>query len=835
MDLKALVDYVAESLQINIIGNDALTGSVVLNGPMVIKKDRLLSFLSSVLDGQGFALTHDDSDFYKVMPSNSVGFSVRGDLATTRVIPTPTVKPSTLADTITVQLGAVGVPARINYMDELGVIIATDSPRRLDALSDLVDHILDRSHGQQFLQFKLEHVAASVARQRVLDLLGVQPQTTIIPIAANQPGGAAAALGQTGVITNLSDRLTVNSIGNALIFRGFPEETQRIQEVLEVIDQPNTLTYHQYYAGKGAEQIAQLAERLGLGHIETIETSPTQPASTQFGQPQNQRGNNPQIPLQQQQNQNQTNVGGPVMIVDVSRNSIIYYGTQSQQDQLASLIQKFDTEQELVTIQTIKVKNHDVQDLVDVMNGIVFGTSGPDTSSQFFGGGGFFNNLNRNFGNANNQTGTNRTGTGTTTRPGTTGSTSGTSTNRLTSPATQRSQTGGGTSGNRPYTGAGQNRNQPSGEGAGGLGGDDVLIIADPANSQVIIKAPKGQQEEFAHLVAKLDQRRPQVQIEIQIVSVTSTDDFRLAVEAQAIIGQFAFNTNFGLGQVPGAAGGFSTPNQFTSPKNIASTLSGMTAAFIKSNQVPLIVTALKNNFDSRILSTPQVTVDDNVLAHIESIDEEPTTSTVQGTATTTNSFGGYEQAGTIVDVIPSISEGGYMRLNYDITLSNFVGNGNPVTGTPPAKQTRHVTSESVTIPGDTTIIVGGVKVDSKSSTITKVPLLGDIPLLGYLFRDTSKNNSSTRLYIFITPRILKDANFRDLRLLARGPMLDAGIAADIPPLEPVMIEMATATPTNPNRVPVREHPPQDAPTPANVPLQRPEPSAAPPKEGQGS
>src|SRR5205814_2242275 len=160
--------------------------------------------------------------------------------------------------------------------------------------------------------------------------------------------------------------------------------------------------------------------------------------------------------------------------------------------------------------------------------------------------------------------------------------------------------------------------------GAGALGGVDVFIMADTANNQVIIKAPKAQQEEFAKLILKLDQRRPQVQIEVQIVSVTANDDFRLAFETQLIAGQFGLNTNFGLD----------------------------------------------------------------------------------------------EEAGTVVTVTPSISEAGYMRLNYDIELSNFVGTGNAATGSPPPKQVRHITSESVTIPGDTTIVVGGIKVDSRTTEI---------------------------------------------------------------------------------------------------------------------
>jgi hypothetical protein len=68
------------------------------------------------------------------------------------------------------------------------------------------------------------------------------------------------------------------------------------------------------------------------------------------------------------------------------------------------------------------------------------------------------------------------------------------------------------------------------------------------------------------------------------------------------------------------------------------------------------------------------------------------------------------------------------------------------------------------------------------------VPLLGDIPILGHLFRDTNINSASTRLYVFITPTILRDATFRDLILLSKGPQAEAVVDPDMPPLEPVSI-----------------------------------------------
>src|SRR4029450_411146 len=166
------------------------------------------------------------------------------------------------------------------------------------------------------------------------------------------------------------------------------------------------------------------------------------------------------------------------------------------------------------------------------------------------------------------------------------------------------------------------------------------------------------------------------------------------------------------------------------------------------SDYVPFVINAIKNNTDSRILASPHLLVDDNVEAEIVSLEEQPTSSTSQTNSSTISNFGGYEQAGTRLTCTPSISEGGYMRLMYEIELSNFVGTG--ANGFPPPKQTRNVRSDSVTVPGDTTIIVGGITLDAKTKTKAKIPLLGDIPVLGDLFSDNLRAKPSPRLYVFI-------------------------------------------------------------------------------------
>lgn len=761
VDLRALVAWVAETLNINVAATDVLSGSVVINAPITVKRQDLLGLLGALLEQQGFALFFDPpSGWYRVVRAEDVPAAMDGELTTTRVIVTPAVRPSSLQGVIDAQLGVQGRTLRVSYLDELGVVVLTDTPRRVALAEELIARVLARAGELAFIRFDLEHVAASVARQRVVDLLG-QVATGILPGVPAQavvpPGGFTPSL------AGLGDRLSVDARGNALILRGYPDEAEYLRRVLSVVDRPSGLEYRQHYGGPAARQIAELAQRLGLGTVEVIESVPaSQPTAAAPGVPVPRA---PQIPGMPEQATRPPAAGGPVMVVDESRGVILYSATPSQHSELAALIRSFEIEREQVVIVPYKLRNLPADDVAEVITALITGQA-PTGGSAFLPGAGARQPRGRAGGTLGRQ----------------------------------RGMEGGGEMFGQTL----ERQPAPRGVGVTGAGTSpfgpgDVFVIADRANNQILVRASQRQQPEFARLIARLDQRRPQVYIEVQIVSVTASDDFRLAFETQLINARGTggvVNTSFGLGTFPAPSAG--APGDILARKTVATGLSGITAAVIKSDQVPIILHALKRQTDTRILSSPQLLVDDNETAEIVSLELQPTTTVSQGQATTLTSFGGYEEAGTRLLVTPSISEAGYMRLAYVVELSNFVGtSADPAI--PPPKQERSVTSDSVTIPGDMTIVVGGIRVDSRSHTVLKVPLLGDIPLVGLLFRDTRRDTTDTRLYVFITPRILRDPDFRDLMLLTRGPQAEALLAEDLPELVPAMVDMVEPPPARIN------------------------------------
>ncbi|MCR9075937.1 MAG: type II and III secretion system protein, partial [bacterium] len=105
----------------------------------------------------------------------------------------------------------------------------------------------------------------------------------------------------------------------------------------------------------------------------------------------------------------------------------------------------------------------------------------------------------------------------------------------------------------------------------------------------------------------------------------------------------------------------------------------------------------------------------------------------------------------------------------------------------PPATNSRTVTG-SATVPSNATIVLGGITVEDLRDTVNKVPLVGDIPLLGELFKRTNKVNNKSKLYVFLTPRIMTDPNFNDLKLFSQGPQAEMKVSDDLPDMQPAVI-----------------------------------------------
>lgn len=726
IELTTLIDFVGAALNINIVVKGAPTGEVSFNAPVSVPKSQLIDLLDVMLEQYSFTISHEPvSDFWIVQPIADIRPTMGSDRASTQIISTPNIKPSLIKPALDSAIGGSNPSAKgsnsILPLDELGVLIINAPPRDIARIRLLVDELLRIDDDQRYIRFELSHIAAPVALERATGLVGGNNSGNqrIAQNVNNAQGGIGLSAAS---LSNISDRITVDPQGNALIFKGTDQEIARVQEVLDVIDVPNTLEPKSYFAGSSAAQIADIARNRGLGEVISISDDSQNP----FAQG-NIRLNNQNGLLSGQQST--TSTGGPVMVVDTSRGNIIYYGTTAQQKQLSDLMAELKTEDERVVIKEYVLNHSDAEVVAELMTAIITGQQ--QTGDSDFLPGGSSNS------------------------------------NRVNQVQFSRALIQGGGS-----------------DVTAAFDPDIVAVIADPDNNQVVVRAPIKQQEDLEKLIGRLDRRRPQVFLQAMIVSISDTENFTLAFESQINAGQFGVTTGNALQSA-------TTGGAFGDPRNVSTGLAGLTSAVIMTNQIPIIINASQTDTDVRILSTPQLLVNDNQESEIVTLSEQPYQDISLSDGGNVSTFGGFAEAGTTLRVTPSISDGGFLRLDYFVELSNFTATSG-TDGSPPPRD-RNTVQGTATIPSDATIVIGGITVDNVRDTVIKVPLLGDIPLVGELFKNTSKINTQSKLYIFLTPRIMTDPNFVDLKLMSEGPYAEMDLDPRVPDLESVSINASSS------------------------------------------
>jgi type II secretory pathway component GspD/PulD (secretin) len=190
----------------------------------------------------------------------------------------------------------------------------------------------------------------------------------------------------------------------------------------------------------------------------------------------------------------------------------------------------------------------------------------------------------------------------------------------------------------------------------------------------------------------------------------------------------------------------------------------GLSAFLVKGPdaRIPVLLRTLETMASTRILSSPRLLTNDKEAAEIQIAEEVPVAQlNVLNNTVSSTSFQSFVPAGTQMKITPLISGGGHVRLAISLSLDAFLGTS-PAPNLPPAKTTRKL-STNVTIPDGSTIILGGFTARREIETEAKVPILGDIPILGLLFRNTVSATQKSHIYVFISPRILSDQDFGDL------------------------------------------------------------------------
>jgi general secretion pathway protein D len=285
-------------------------------------------------------------------------------------------------------------------------------------------------------------------------------------------------------------------------------------------------------------------------------------------------------------------------------------------------------------------------------------------------------------------------------------------------------------------------------------------IIADERTNSLLIYASREDMKVIKDIVSKLDVVLAQVLIEAVVIEVSLNNSSSLGVSylenkphgfGNSFIGQGGINNGNVLG--PG------TFNLLSGATNAAGSLpSGFSyLASLGNNDLDVSITALAANGNAKILQRPRIQTSHAVPANIFVGESRPYP---QGSYYGGGSFGGYStiqqlQIGVSLEVTPLINPDGLVVMDIHTKIESFTGN---VTiqgvGDVPVTSSKDATAK-VAVRDRDTIMLGGLIQTSKTDNNSGVPLLKDIPLLGYLFRSTSKSEVRSELVVLIRPTVL--------------------------------------------------------------------------------
>ena len=309
----------------------------------------------------------------------------------------------------------------------------------------------------------------------------------------------------------------------------------------------------------------------------------------------------------------------------------------------------------------------------------------------------------------------------------------------------------------------------PAAEGKTAILSRDVNILADKATNTLIITADRDDYKVLEGVIQKLDVPRPMVYIEALLMEVSVNKAFNIGVEWRGLreIGNADVKRVLGPDSTALGMAGFTGQsiipqlNPLTGAVIMPSGLSlGVIGAGIKIGDllfpnIGAVLQAYQKDSDVSILSTPQILTLNNEEAEINVGKNVPYITRSDTSATATQVFGQsyeYKDVGIILKITPSINEEQFVRLKIDQQVTKLTGEQ---TSTPTTlKRTAKTT---VVVKNNETVVIGGMIDDTTSIETAQVPCLGDIPILGWLFKTMGRGREKTNLFVFITPHIIRN------------------------------------------------------------------------------
>lgn len=286
----------------------------------------------------------------------------------------------------------------------------------------------------------------------------------------------------------------------------------------------------------------------------------------------------------------------------------------------------------------------------------------------------------------------------------------------------------------------------------------EPLLLPDDSRNLILIRALTPDYTRLVKLMERLDNMPRQVLIEVMVAEVTLNDSWQFGIE-------WALKNN--QLKIDGTKYGQTFTTNFESVVPSAANTYGFAySVFRNGNDIVALLNALADKTDISLLSSPQILVLNNEEAFVNVGDQVPilTSQSVPITTTTTDLFQTstiqYKDTGTLLKVRPRINYDGVVILDIDQQISNAVVNTKGGTESP-IITTRELKTR-LAVKNGQSIMMGGLIKKDNTNTQSKVPLLGDIPLLGWLFKYENQDNKRTELLVTITPYVIESDDVLD-------------------------------------------------------------------------
>jgi general secretion pathway protein D len=296
---------------------------------------------------------------------------------------------------------------------------------------------------------------------------------------------------------------------------------------------------------------------------------------------------------------------------------------------------------------------------------------------------------------------------------------------------------------------------------------EDVKITADKATNSLIIVAEKDDYDVLKAIIKKLDIRRSMLYIECLIMEINKDKSLNLGTEWQ-VGGEGSYdkyNGAWGGGFSGGAMGG--DPGYISSALSTATGSApvlppgfsvgvfgeAITVGGIVFPTIAAVINAYKKDSDAHILSTPQILTTDNETATI-TVGKNVPYLTKASSGDTNYSNYEYKDVGITLEITPQINKDRQIRLEIKLKSEKLESTTNQFQPT----TLKRTIDTTVIVNDEHTVVIGGLIDKALSSTDYRVPCLGNIPAIGWLFRSIGKGREDANLYIFLTPHVLENA-----------------------------------------------------------------------------